>query len=586
MTVRDRVWRAVARAPVWALLLFGLSGVLLLVAYVAAEFPMLGEAGYGDSYILYDVEQLRRTGAIHRDPGVPPYPPAQYSPLVYMVLALPGRIVETANPFLGPRAVILLAFAACVAIAGSIAGTLIPVRRARAWGMLLASAIGTMPEWVLQLRADFLGAAFGLLSVRLLLASGRWAALLAGAAAGAAFQFKITFVAALAAGGLWLLVLRRWRDLAHFTAAGVVFGLGPYLYFQLREPQTITALMVSDSIARDYGGLVRLALASAWQPVCLLALAGLPLALRRGESRWWLVLLFAATSLSVALLTGVHAGSNRNYFFEGLFALTPIAALAAVRLPGDRAPSGLRVAGLLAAGLLVSFAVENVAAARNLITARLSPASRLAERRPIEMLRLALPGHRVLSTVPRIAILTDEPVIMEPYYMAYRQKAGKSDTGPFLARVRRQDFEAVVTPRRPRQYRGIPMVPPDLSSAIAEAYEPFCAPGPDLLVHLPRGAAHGVALGAKLKALGCVPCSLEQDIRRAGPGPRRACGWRDRGQTGRARPPAMGWRWWGRSRRCRSRRRDRTAPCTCTGPAPRRSSRRSRAHSRAGCTAA
>ena len=505
MTVRDRVWRAVARAPLWALLLFGLSGVLLLVAHVAAEFPMLGEAGYGDSYILYDVEQLRRTGSSTAIPACRPIRrpgTARWCTWSWRCLA---RIVETANPFLGPRAVILLAFAACVAIAGSIAGTLIPVPRARAWGVLLASAIGTMPEWVLQLRADFLGAAFGLLSVRLLLAGGRWAALLAGAAAGAAFQFKITFVAALAAGGLWLLVLRRWRDLAHFTAAGVVFGLGPYLYFQLREPQTITPIMVSDSIARDYGGLVRLALASAWQPVCLLAVgrAAAGVATRRAP-----LVAGAPVCRSESLggvLTGVHAGSNRNYFFEGLFALTPIAALAAVRLPGDRAPSGLLVAGLLVAGLLVSFAVENVTAARNLITARLSPASRLAERRPIEMLRLALPGHRVLSTVPRIAMLTDEPVIMEPYYMAYRQKAGKSDTGPFVARIRRQDFEAVVTPRRPRQYRGIPMVPPDLSSAIAEAYEPFCAPGPDLLVHLPRGAAHGVAVGAELKALGCVP---------------------------------------------------------------------------------
>ena len=41
-------------------------------------------------------------------------------------------------------------------------------------------------------------------------------------------------------------------------------------------------MMVSDSIARDFGGLLRLAVASAWQPVCSLALAGLPLALRSG----------------------------------------------------------------------------------------------------------------------------------------------------------------------------------------------------------------------------------------------------------------------------------------------------------------
>ena len=118
VSVRDRVRWAADRAPLWALLLFGFSGVALLLVQVVADFPLLGEAGYGDSYILYDVEHFRRTGVIHRDLSVPPYPPAQYSPLVYMVLAVPARVLETANPFLGPRVVILLAFAACVALRG------------------------------------------------------------------------------------------------------------------------------------------------------------------------------------------------------------------------------------------------------------------------------------------------------------------------------------------------------------------------------------------------------------------------------------------------------------------------------------
>jgi len=502
VSVRNRASWAAEQAPRWALLLFGLSGALLLLVKVVAVFPMLGEAGYGDSYILYDVVQFRRTGLIHREPSVLPYPPAQYSPLLYIVLALPGRIFETSNPFLGPRVVILLAFAACVAVTGAIAAAIIPVRGARAWGVLLASAIGTMPGpgWVLMLRADFLGAAFSLLSIRFLMDSGRWSALLAGVAAGVAFQFKITFVAALAAGGLWLLVLKRWRDLLLFAAAGAVFALGPYLYFQVREPQTLARILVSDSILRDYRGLARLALTTAGQPVFLLALAALPQVMRRGLSRRWLLLLFATTSLAVALITGAHAGANINYFFEGLFALTPIAALGVLRLAGGGVTSGLFVAGLL-----LSYAVlPNIDAARNLIT-ELSPASRLAERQPIEMMQLALPGHRVLSTVPRIAILTDEPVLTEPFYMAYQQKLGKSDTAPIVARVRQQDFEAVVTPRRPTQWRGVPMVPPDLWSAIAEAYAPFCAPGPNLLVYLPRGAARDVAVGDKLRALGCTP---------------------------------------------------------------------------------
>ena len=112
MSVRNRASWAAEQAPRWALLLFGLSGALLLLIKVVAVFPMLGEAGYGDSYILYDVVQFRRTGLIHREPSVLPYPPAQYSPLLYIVLALPGRIFDTANPFLGPRVVILLAFVA------------------------------------------------------------------------------------------------------------------------------------------------------------------------------------------------------------------------------------------------------------------------------------------------------------------------------------------------------------------------------------------------------------------------------------------------------------------------------------------
>jgi hypothetical protein len=483
-------------------LLFGVSGALLLLVRVAADLPMLGEAGYGDSYILYDVEQYRRTGVIYRDLSAPPYPPAQYSPLLYVALAVPGRMIETANPFLGPRVVILLAFAACVLAAGSIARALVPARGARALGMLLASAIGTMPAWALQLRADFLGAAFGLLAVRLLLSDGRWAALLAGAAAGMAFQFKITFVAALAAGGLWLLASRRWRDLLNFTVAGALFAVGPYLYFQLREPQTMARVLSLGSIIRDYGGLARLALTSAREPVCLLALAALPVLVRRRGSGWRLVLLYATVSLGVALVTNAHAGGNANYFFEGLFALTPMATVGTLRLAGG----GRTTSGLLIALLLVSYHVApNLVAARDMASDKLNPAGRAAERRPIEMLGAALPGHRVLSTVPRIAILTDEPVVIDPYYMTYMQQLGKYDTGPLLDRVRRQEFDAVVTTREPTTYRGVRTAPPDLWSAIAHAYQPFCAPSPILVVHLPRGGSHGATVGARLKELGCGP---------------------------------------------------------------------------------
>ena len=50
-----------------------------------------------------------------------------------------------------------------------------------------------------------MGLFFGLLSARLLLARWRWAAALAGLAAGTAFAFKLTLVSAALSGLVWLL---------------------------------------------------------------------------------------------------------------------------------------------------------------------------------------------------------------------------------------------------------------------------------------------------------------------------------------------------------------------------------------------
>lgn len=477
----------------------------MLFARVASDFPKLGEAGYPDSFMLYDADQFRQTGVIYSDPAVPPYPPAIYGPLFYMLLSIPGRIIQTGNPFLGPRVVILLAFVACVAATASITRALIPVRSARVWGMLFASSIGTMPDWVLQLRSDFPAAAFSLLSIRLLLGSGRWGATLAGAAAGISFQFKITFVAALAAGGLWLLAQRRWRDFVRFAAAAALFGLGPFLYLQLREPQTIGRVLSMNLAIREYRGLAFFAEQSIEEPVWLLAVAALPLVIGKLRPRWSLLLLFATMSFAVALVAGSHAGANRNYFFEGLFAVTPLAVLGAMRIVDGRRRWGT-TGGLLAAGLLTAYrTLPDFVHARSVFINEVNAATWLAERRPIEMLRLALPGHRVLSTVPRVSILTDEPVIVEPFFMAYSQLLGKFDTAPLRERIRKHEFEAVVTSVGQGHYRGVPSAPPDVMSEISNSYLPFCTAGQKFVVHLPRGQPETSALGARLRELGCTP---------------------------------------------------------------------------------
>src|ERR1700730_2386368 len=169
----------------------------------------------------------------------PPYLPAQYSPLVYMLYSFPDRIGAFPTPFVGPRLIAIAAFLLCVAVVISIVRTLVPARYAWLWGLLLATSIISMQDWCLRLRGDFLGIFFSLLALRLLLARHHYATLFAGLSAGFAIQFKITFLTALAAGFLWLLFRKRWRELAVFTAAGTLMLAGQYVLFSARAPRLL-----------------------------------------------------------------------------------------------------------------------------------------------------------------------------------------------------------------------------------------------------------------------------------------------------------------------------------------------------------
>src|SRR5262245_23389758 len=139
----------------FAIILFCLATSSLLITTEFSRLPSLDEAGDGDSYILYDTLNYLKTGVIYRDLSQPPYLPAQYSPLLYMLYSVPGRVVTLENPFVGPRLLALSTFFLCILIAVSIVRTLVPIQFAWIWGVLLAASIGSMRDWVLQLRGDF-----------------------------------------------------------------------------------------------------------------------------------------------------------------------------------------------------------------------------------------------------------------------------------------------------------------------------------------------------------------------------------------------------------------------------------------------
>ncbi len=503
--------RVAGRAAVGALLLFSLVSSLALVTDQVSHLCLLTEVGYGDIYVLYDVLHFQRSGKIYRDPAQPPYLPALYSPLVYWLYSLPGRIDAAAkNLFVGPRLVALTAFLLCVGAVVSIVRTLVPVRFAWLWGVLLTGSISSMRNWVLQLRGDFAAIFFSLLAIRLLLVRSRWAVVLAGVCAGFATQFKLTYLTALAAGSLWLLIRRQWKDLAGFAIAGVFSSAGLYLLFWIHERAMFAQMLAPSPGIVDVKGSIALVFAALRQPVVLIALAGLPPITRRFSPRWALVLLFALTSFAIGGLTSLQAGANSNYFLESLLGLIPLAVLGVLRLT-VWARHHLWAALFIAALFSLHFLPASAHELYTILRSGVGPRSIESQNESFRTIQNALQGHHIFSTVPRLALLDPNPALTEPFLLSYLQTLGKIDAQPILNRVRSGEFDVLITSAHPDSYRGVPVIAPDLRGAIVAAYTPHCVLfGSEVYllgseIYLPRYRPEDKTLVRKLEQIGCVP---------------------------------------------------------------------------------
>ncbi len=490
-----------------------LVSCFLSVAMLLAEFPSLfrlDEAGYGDSYVLYDVQQYLRSGVIYRDLSQPPYTPSSYGPLVYVLFSLPDRMVSFENPFLGVRLISVAAFFLCVATAVSITRQLVPERRGWLWGLLLALSIGCMYPWILQIRGDFPAIFCGLLAIRLLLTRSPRGIVLAGLCGGAATQFKFTMVAALAAGFLWLLARRSWLDLARFTGAGVFASAGAYALWSLREPRMIAQVTSMRLGVVDVSGCLQLLLWVFSEPVVLLSVVTIPLFLARVTPQWALLLLFAAISFGIATLTDLHPGGNINYFYESLFAIVPVATLGVFRMVvAARRSAAVEVLAVALMLLLYAFP-----AARNLyghafIWRDIGFGALDADNASFRRLQEALQGRRIFSTVERLALLDPAPALINAF------QSWAVNLPPVLARVRSAEFDVVITTSTARTWRGINHIVPDLRREIAAAYAPHCVVRGSLL-HLPRNRPPDSALVQALSLAGCEPVAGQPGS--AGPG--------------------------------------------------------------------
>jgi hypothetical protein len=505
----NRWWRRVAplsatvfvrRAFAGFLAVYCLIGVAFVVRQ-AQQLLLAGDVGYGDSYVMFDVLHFKHAGTVYRDLSQAPYLPAVYSPAMYMLYSLPGRLLKSANFFVGPRLVALAFFIACLLMTASITRALVPGRNRGLWSILLSCSIAQLPDWVLQIRSDFPGIAISLLTVRLLISRAKWAVPLAGLCAGLAVQFKITFIAAGIAGMAWLATRRQWRDLLVFVACGAFASFGLYLLYWLREPAMLPQMLALSPGVPDMRGAAVLAYSAATNFVVVLAVLGLFRLSPVTDSRAALVVGFALVSFLVGALTVIQAGANANYFFEALFAAVPFAVLGVGELC-SLAQRSIR-AGVFIALLIAVYVV--VPQARTLRDTLQAPESAAMQNARFGALEQALAGQHIFSTVPRIALLDSAPALVEPYLLNYSTQLGKVDPEPVLSRVQRGEFDVAITSATVREWRHILHIQPSLRQSIVASYEPSCTFG-GWLVQLPRAAHAGSArLASRLSHLGCVP---------------------------------------------------------------------------------
>ena len=497
------------RFAYYVILVFcGISALRLTIQEGVGLFS-LNERGYGDSYVFHTVQQYLKTGRIYPDlHSRYDELPSLYSPLLYIMFSVPLRVRAWESSYVGPRLMVLASFLACLALVASISRKLLGCRAAAPVSILLACSFGVFQGWPSQLRGDFPSICFALLAIRLLLEDCPWSYALAGAAAGFALQFKLTYVAAATVGFLWLSCQRKWKSLFAFSVMGALTSLGVYAFMLFREPHMIEHILALRSAVPNYSGVGRFLYHLGMEPVLLLGVTMIPVLVFRRWFQWSPLVLYLLISFAANAILSIQAGANVNYFFESLFAITPFAAAGVFwlreRISG---PSSAFVA-LLIWAFAINPAILSMVATMG--TARHAA----AQNRYMENLRVEFASQNVFSTVGWASHLTQNVAISEPFLLSYLERIGKWDSAPWVGRIRQQSFDLIVAGLPAAFYRGIPHMSPKIRAAIEEAYEPFCA-CPDILLFHRRGENPDSARLARFAAIGChaVACPNATECR-------------------------------------------------------------------------
>jgi hypothetical protein len=254
--------------------------------------------------------------------------------------------------------------------------------------------------------------------------------------------------------------------------------------------------------------MVRIARQFASEPTVILAAAG-AVTLRgwfMQRADLGLLLLAAIVSAALGIMVAVQIGANVNYVFEAFFLCTPLAVAGLTRL-GEEGKRGstMSVHGAVLAGLLVVYGVLPIFVQLRDSLQHTDRNAAAGSAQEWNHFGAALRGRKLFTTVPRVALLTDDPVITDPFLHAVLEKVGRRDTREIADGVRRGDYEVVATLLTPLSWRGLPHVTQSISDAIETTYIPVCTVL-GAVVHLPRAMGQPesrATLESALEQAGC-----------------------------------------------------------------------------------
>ena len=472
-----RLYRRVrSERAFWPLAVVVTLAVLYCCLVAAVAMPSSRDTTIPEGSVVYSIKACAEGGDLYRDYGQPPYATTPYTPLYYLLAALPVRQCGASDTvqasYWSGRILTVL----CCVLSLLLVARLAQLGGApRSWALGAALLVITgrcLVPFGFSCRPDFLALVLTLLGLfAFLVRPTVTGTLLASACFVAAFFAKQSFVAGFLAVFLGCLLYRSWK------LAGIL------LFGQLAGILGLSVALNVWTHGRYYANVVEANIAPPlWdQPpslfgeyylvngglILLFGMASLTRARRRWRFRKRVLTLFAGISLCLAVIACSKLGGFLNYFIEPLFAaailagsgLARVAAL--VRRRPSRRPHFILLTLVLSLGVLVGF-VPSFSETRTLAV----PAQPIFR-------RLAAVRGDILFGDAGLAMRSGRPVLLlDKFNCSYLADAGRLDPAELVGRLRRHEIAAVLLMHpSPFEMNGEqPWWPRGVAQAIAAHY--------------------------------------------------------------------------------------------------------------------